>query len=256
MLDRIEIVEEPLIQALLILFIGLITGFVLGRLITRTLRFIGLDAMVEGTASERWLQRMGTSTSTFIGRIVSYFIYFGALLFALLLLGAIEGDIFWALAVAWLPHLFVAILILVIGVVVAEKLEMLVSERLQGLKLPDVKVVPKVVKYTIIYIAVLIALSQVGVATSALLILLLVYVLGILLVSVVALQDFLASGAGGVYLFLYEPYSIGDEVIIGEAEGVVQEITLFVTHVESDNREYVIPNRWFIREGALRVRTD
>jgi small-conductance mechanosensitive channel len=37
--------------------------------------------------------------------------------------------------------------------------------------------------------------------------------------------------------------------------GVVQEVDLFVTHVESDGEEYIIPNAKVFREGIVRVRS-
>ncbi|MFW6153075.1 MAG: mechanosensitive ion channel domain-containing protein [Halobacteriota archaeon] len=252
--EALDLLSTTPIQGLLVLLAGLILGFVLGRLTIRLLRLFGVDVMVEGTATERWLQRMGTSTPVVIGRLLSFFIYVGAILAALLIVGVIRGEIFWSLATAWLPHLFVAILVLVIGVILADKLELLTSERLQGIKLPEVSMIPSLVKYSVLFVAILIALGQVGVHTLALLILLSVYVLGLVLFTLVALQDFLASGAAGIYLLLREPYSIGDEVTIGEANGIVQEIDVFVTHIETDSREYVIPNRRILREGIVRVR--
>lgn len=252
--DALDLLGEPPIQAVVILLLGLIVGYILGRLVTRLLNILGVEGMVEGTGTERWLQRMGTSTSVMIGRLVAFFIYAGAVLAFLLIIGAIDGELFWSLATAWLPHLFVAIFVLIIGVIIADKAELLVSERLQGIKLPEVSVIPSIVKYTIIFVAVLIALGQVGVHILALLILLIVYVLGLVLFMLVALQDFLSSGAAGIYLLLREPYTIGDEVIISDATGVVQEIDVFVTHIETDDEEYIIPNRRLMREGVVRIR--
>jgi small-conductance mechanosensitive channel len=88
----------------------------------------------------------------------------------------------------------------------------------------------------------------------ALLVLLFLYFLGIIVFGVVALWDFLRSGAAGVYLLLEQPYSIGDRVRIGDSEGVVQEVDLFVTRVEEDDMEYVVPNRKVLREGVARER--
>lgn len=252
--EALELLGTRPIQALLVLLAGMLLGFILGGLTIRVLRLFGLDSMVEGTATERWLQRMGTSTPVVIGRLLSFFIYVAAILAALLIVGVIRGEIFWSLATAWLPHLFVAILVLVVGVVLADKLELLTSERLQGIKLPEVLIIPSMVKYSVLFVAILIALGQVGVHTIALLVLLSVYVLAIVLFTLVALQDFLASGAAGIYLLLREPYSIGDEVTIGEANGIVQEIDIFVTNIEADNREYVVPNRRILREGVVRIR--
>lgn len=246
--------DEPLVQALLILVVGLIAGFFLGRFTRRLLTVVGVPELVEGTGTERWLQRMGTSTVSFVASLVALFFYVAALLSAFLIIGAIRGDLFWALATAWLPHFFVAILIVTIGVVIADKVEIIVSERLQGMKLPEVAIIPAVIKYSIIFIALLIGLGQIGVHTTALIVLLTVYLFGLVFIVTIAVRDFLSSGAAGLYLLLREPFSIGDEVTIGEANGIVQEIEVFVTHIEGDDTEYIIPNRQFISDGVRRVR--
>lgn len=248
----VELAGEPFFQALLVIFFGIIAGYILGRLTTSLLDLIGVTALVEGTGTERWLQRMGTSTVVLVGRLVALFIYASAFLAAGFLIGALDGNVFWELATAWLPHLFVAILVLVVGIVLADKLEILVSERLQGIKLPDVALIPAVVKYTIIFVALLIALGQIGVDTTALLILLTMYVLAFVVLAVIALQDFLASGAAGIYLLLREPYTIGDEVVLDGTTGIVQEIDVFVTKIEGDDQEFIVPNRRFITQGVTR----
>lgn len=252
--EAVAYTSDPAIQALLVIGLGLLLGLILGRLTTRLLQVFRVGEMVEGTGTERWLQRMGTSTVRVIGRLVALFIYIASILYAVLIVGVIRGEIFWALATAWLPHLFVAVLVLVIGIVVADKVEILVSERLQGIKLPEVAIIPGIVKYSVIFIALLVALGQVGVDTTALLVLLSVYVFGMVLLGAVALRDLLASGAAGLYLLLRQPYTIGDEVTVGDATGVVQEVDVFTTYIESDDREFIVPNRRIVRDGMTRVR--
>ncbi|MCL7419258.1 MAG: mechanosensitive ion channel family protein, partial [Halalkalicoccus sp.] len=117
-------------------------------------------------------------------------------------------------------------------------------------KFPEVGLIGTVAKYSVIYVAVLIALGQLGIATNALLVLLAVYVFGLVFLGGIAGRDLLASGVAGLYLFLNEPYGIGDRVSIGEREGVVQEIELFVTRIEDDGTEYIVPNRTVFEEGA------
>jgi len=69
-----------------------------------------------------------------------------------------------------------------------------------GVKLPEVSVIPKLVKYSVLYVTFIIALGQIGVHVLALLILLTVYAIGIVIVGTVAFKDFLVSSAAGIYL--------------------------------------------------------
>jgi small-conductance mechanosensitive channel len=114
--------------------------------------------------------------------------------------------------------------------------------------------VPLAVKYTILLVAGLVALSQLGVAVNALLIVLFVYVGSVVLFTLVATHQLLTSAAAGVYLLLRQPYGIGDRVAIGDHEGIVQEVDVFVTHVEAEHREYVVPNHLVFRQGVVLVR--
>ena len=153
-----------------------------------------------------------------------------------------------------MPQLFIAVLVLVVGFIIADKAELVVSEYLRSVKLPEVSLIPKVVKYSLLYVVILIALAQVGVQVLALMILLTVYAAGVVIVGAFAFKDFLVSSAVGIYLLLNQPYSIGDHVRIGDRTGIVQEVDLFVTTVESDSEEYVIPNRQVFEEGIVKIR--
>ena len=144
---------------------------------------------------------------------------------------------------------------LVVGVLIGDKAEIVIGEWLRSIKLPEATIIPRLVKYSILYVAALIALSQLQVATGALLVLLAAYAFGVVFLGGLALKDLLSSAAAGIYLLLTEPYSIGDEVEIDGARGVVQEVDVFATTVENDGEEYVIPNRKVLREGAMRVRS-
>jgi len=105
----------------------------------------------------------------------------------------------------------------------------------------------------VLFVAILIALSQIGVAVLALIVLLGAYALALIVFTAIATHDLLASGTAGVYLLLNQPYSIGDEVKVGGQRGIVQEVDLFVTHIETDGEEHIIPNRTVLQDGIVRI---
>ncbi|RLM82197.1 mechanosensitive ion channel family protein, partial [Halobellus sp. Atlit-38R] len=110
------------------------------------------------------------------------------------------------------------------------------------------------VKYSVVYVATLIALGQVGVQTLALIVLLAAYAFALVLFAARATKDLVASAAAGVFLLLRQPYGIGDEVRVAGERGVVQEVDLFVTHIETDGEEHVLPNHAVFREGIVLIR--
>ena len=58
-----------------------------------------------------------------------------------------------------------------------------------------------------------------------------------------ALQGALGNIAGGIMLMVFRPFGVGDYVEAGGAEGVVKEISLFYTVLNTvDNKKVTIPN--------------
>ncbi|SDF76938.1 mechanosensitive ion channel domain-containing protein [Halorientalis regularis] len=246
--------SSPFLAASAIFIVGLVSGYLLGQFVGRALRAIGLPGVVEGTAFERSARGLGTSTVGLLSQLVAFSVYLGTTIAALDVAGVVAMAAVLPFFAAFLPQVFIAVLAVIAGLVVGDKAALLVSEHLRGVKLPEAGLIPTLVKYSIFYIAGLIALNQLNVSTQALLILLAAYVFGAIFLGGLAFRDLLSAGAAGVYLLLNEPYSIGDEIRVGDRTGIVQEVDLFVTHVENDGTEYIIPNQQILREGIVRIR--
>ena len=252
----VRLFQAQLVQASVVLGVGLVLGVFVGRLSKRLLQAASVPSLVEGTAFERSAQSLGLSTVTIVAGMASWFVYAVTVLATLNIVGVLSTQQLFQSFVGFVPQLFIAGLVVVVGFVVADKAELLVSERLRGVKLPEVTVVPKLVKYSVLYVVLLIALGQIGVQTLALVALLSVYTLGIVVLSAVALRDFLASGAAGLYLLMRQPYGIGDHVEIGDRDGIVQGMDVFVTRVENDTEEYIVPNSEVLEHGVVRLRDE
>lgn len=250
------LLDLPLLLVAILLIVGLGLGYLLGRVSRRILEAAGVPEAVEGTPFERSAQSIGTSTVSIISRMLSWFVYGVTVLGAIHLIRPTDRQYLSQTIVEFVPNLFVATLVVIVGFVVADKAELLVGERLRSVKLPEVTIVPRFVKYAVLYVAFLIALGQVGVETGALVVLLGVTFLGLVIVGAVALKDILSSATAGIYLLLRQPYGIGDEIVIGEREGVVQEMDVLVTHLESETDEYVVPNRKLFEDGVRRRRQN
>lgn len=246
---------DPVMFAVLVFISVVVVGYVFGQLLKQVLTAIGVPGIVEGTAFERAAQGLDSSTVAVVSRLSSWFIYGCGALFALYVVGVLNIALFFTQLTRLVPQVFVAVFAVIIGIVAGDKAELLVNERLRSVKLPEITLIGTIVKYSIIYVALLIALGQLGVATAALLILLSVYVFGAVFLAGVAGRDLLASGAAGIYLLLNQPYGIGDRVKIGDRTGVVQEVELFITRIEDDGTEYIVPNRTVFEEGASKHRT-
>lgn len=249
---QVSILREPLVLAIVV-FVGVVVlGYVFGQFTKQVLTAIGVGNAVEGTAFERTAQGLGSSTVSVVSRLSSWFIYGIGVLLALYVAGVLDVSLLFAEVTWLLPRAFIALFVVIAGIIAGDKVEVLINERLRGVKFPEVGLIGTIVKYSVIYVAILIALGQLGIATNALLVLLAVYVFGLVFLGGIAGRDLLASGVAGLYLFLNEPYGIGDRVRIGDRTGVVQEVELFVTRIEDDGTEYIVPNRTVLEEGASR----
>jgi small-conductance mechanosensitive channel len=252
--DLIAFFQQELVLGTLIIIAGIGVGLFVGRLIRRLLDRMGVNDSVEGTSFERTVQGFGTSTIALVSASVALLIVGVSILFALSVANVSTTTAFWESVAVFVPKLLVGIFVLIVGTVAGDKAALAVSERLKSVKLPEISLLPTFVKYSIFYVAALIALSQVGVATSALLVLLSAYLFGVVFLGGLAFKDLLTSAGAGVFLLLVQPYGIGDEVRIDDYEGIVQELTVFVTRIESDGTEYIVPNRRALQSGVVRKR--
>ncbi|GAB7094292.1 mechanosensitive ion channel [Halolamina litorea] len=216
----------------------------------------GLPESIEGTAFERTARGVGTSTVAILSQLSGWFIVILGAIVAISIAEPSYADQFWSQTTGFLPSLFVAVLILIVGIVVGDKVELFLTERLRSVKLPQIGIVPTAAKYSVFYVAFVLALDQIGVATFALVVLLALYALAIVVFGVVAGKQMLSSAAAGIYLFLNQPYGIGDTVKIGNQRGVVQEIDVFVTHIEAESEEYVVPNDRVFDGGIVIIHDD
>lgn len=237
-----------------VLVVGVALAYLVGMVGRRALVRAGLSEATEGTAFERTAREFGSSTAAIVawlgGALVAALAAVTALTVAnVQFAGFIRDDLTF-----YLPQVFVAILLLIAGIVLGDKIELLIAERLRSVKLPEVGVLPSAAKYAVIVVSVLLALEQIDVATDALVALLRIAALGTVVFTAIALWDVLPSGAAGIYLLLTQPYGIGDEVLIGDRRGIVQEVDVLVTRIESDDEEYIVPNRRVFRDGIVRVR--
>jgi small-conductance mechanosensitive channel len=230
-------VPERIWLALAVFVLAVALAWLVVKINAGLLRRAGLPETIEGTAFERTVRGIGTSTVAILSQLSGWFIVILGAIVAVSIAERSYAEQFWSRATGFFPSFFVAVLILIVGVIVGDKVELLLSERLRSVKLPQIGIVPTTAKYSVFYVAFVLALDQIGIATFALVVL-------------------LTSAAAGLYLFLNEPYGIGDTVKIGDERGVVQEIDVFVTHIESDGEEYIVPNDRVFEGGIVIVHDE
>ena len=148
----------------------------------------------------------------------------------------------WAWALTFLPRLGAALLILIAGFFLAGWAGRLIRGIAGRAPHIDETVKPflgTVVRYAVLLLFLVAALAQLGVQTASLL-----AVLGAAGLAIgLALQGTLQNIAAGIMLIYLRPFRVGDYIETPTVAGKVQEIGLFVTHLETgDGLFFFAPN--------------
>src|SRR5271156_1209321 len=128
------------------------------------------------------------------------------------------ADIAWAWAASFVPRLVAAGLILVVGVMAARCLSRAVydlSGRTRHIDPTLQPVLSSLIRYAILILVLIVALSQIGVQTASLL-----AVLGAAGLAIgLALQGTLSNLAAGIMLLIFRPFRVGHKVQVGGNTG-------------------------------------
>ncbi len=141
----------------------------------------------------------------------------------------------------FLPKVFFAALILLVGYFVVLAISKLLKKTLERFSLDPslISFFNKTAKVVMYVILILSALSAIGVSTTGL-----VAAFSACAVAIsLALKDSLSNIASGIMLLISKPFSTDDFVEIGEDSGTVMKIDLMHTTLKTiDNRHIIIPN--------------
>jgi len=143
--------------------------------------------------------------------------------------------------ITWAPRLVGAILVLIIGLWIINRLMVVISRAMKHSGL-DGSVVPFLSSLISVVLKVLLILSvagMLGIETTSF-----IALLGMLGLAIgMALQGTLGHFASGVMILLFKPYGVGDLVEIEGQLGHVEGIQVFNTVIRSpQNKQIIIPN--------------
>lgn len=144
--------------------------------------------------------------------------------------------------IAGSTNVLFAILILIIGLFIANKVNKIIyktGEKYEKLDNTLFRFLGSLGKYIILAFVVIAVLNRFGVETASI-----IALLGAAGLAVgLALQGTLSNLAAGVMLLLFRPYKVGDFIDAADRFGNVQEIDLFTTILETfDRQQIIIPN--------------
>ena len=131
-----------------------------------------------------------------------------------------------------------AILIFIIGKWLARLISKFAGVAMEKSKLNETlaSFLKNIIYYVLLIFVVIAALNKLGIETTSF-----VALVGAAGLAVgLALQGSLANFAAGVMLILFQPFKVGDEVDAGGASGIVKEIQIFSTIMETGDKKKII----------------
>jgi hypothetical protein len=176
---------------LIILIVGAILAKIVSKILTKVLQRVGFDRLVERGGIKKAMSKSKYDAAGILGKIVYYFIF-------LLVLSAAFGvfgpdnpvSAFLREIIAFLPNLFVAVLVLVIAAAAAAAVKELLESVLGGLSFGSV--LANAASLFIVALGVFFALDQLQIAP------LIVGGIFYALVALIVLPPIIAFGVGGI----------------------------------------------------------
>jgi len=145
----------------------------------------------------------------------------------------------WAMVLQYAPRALLAIITLVVGLWLINRLVHLVDTKLHERDPTLAKFLCGLISIILKSLLVISVASMIGIATTSF-----IAVLGAAGLAVgLALQGSLANFAGGVLILIFKPFRVGDVIEAQSYVGTVREIQVLYTVLDTfDNRRVVIPN--------------
>jgi len=165
--DGIIMFIPNLIVALIILAIGWAVGAIVEKGIVHFMRMIKFDEALKKAGFEDIVRRSGLNLNSgkFVGGLVKYFIIVVFLIASFDVLGLNQVTAFLQqVVVGYLPQLIIAVLILLVGGVVGDVLSRIVTATARTADLSSANILGAVSKWAVWVFAILVALSQMGIA--------------------------------------------------------------------------------------------
>lgn len=182
-----------LIGFLVILLVGWLIATALSKAVTFLLRKVGFDRLSERIGLTRLEQRMGVrmDAAGILGKIVYWFLFLIFLVPAADALGVPSISAILNELVAYIPNVFVAILVLFLGALAASVVASLVRGATASANMGNPNLYANIARYAIIGFAAIIALEQLKIAPD------LMNILFTAVVGAAAIAFGLAFGLGG-----------------------------------------------------------
>jgi len=183
-----------LLVALIIFVAGWAVGAVVGKAIMQVLSAVKLDKLFEKAGLGQALDKVGMkfSFSAFIGEIVRWFLVVVFLMTSLEVMGLTQVNIFLGnVVLGYLPQVIIAALIILIATVISDTAKRVIENSARAMGVASARFAGSLAKWAIWVFAIIIALSELGIAPAFM------QILFTGIIAMLAIAGGLAFGLGG-----------------------------------------------------------
>jgi Conserved TM helix len=180
-------IAPKLVLFLIILIVGWIVAKLIAKAVDKILERVGFDRAVERGGMRRALERSSYDASTIVSKIVYYGLLLIVLNFAFGVFGPNPVSELIAGVIAFLPRLFVALIIVVVAAAIAAAVRDIVSNALSGFSYG--RALGTLASVFILGLGIIAALNQVGIALTV--------TLPVLVAVLATIGGILVVGVGG-----------------------------------------------------------
>jgi len=182
-----------LLGAVIVFIIGWLIAVILGKLAAQVIRVLRIDQILEKIGFKKSLARanLKLNSGKFIGELIKWFFIIVFLMAATDILKLPQVTEFLKRILLYIPHLIVAVLILLAAVLISNFLQKLVKASVEAADLRGGNFLGSMTKWAVLVFAVLAALLQLGIVPA------LIQTIFTGLVAALAIAVGLAFGLGG-----------------------------------------------------------
>ena len=233
--------------ALVILLIGFVVAFICKKVSTTLFRRLGLDRFGKTAGVSDVMGDAGLSRrpSILAGKIIFWFVLFIFLVPAANSLGLDELVRIFKGFISFIPKIFIALVVIILGIMFAQYLRQLIAEKPATIGSNSAKTLGNLVYGVMVTVIVLVALEQLDIETSLLYNIITLVVGGIMLGLALAVGLGSREVAGNLLAGVYarEQFSPDTRLEVGDVEGKIVEVnTLNTLILTTDNTTISLPN--------------
>lgn len=166
----------------------------------------------------------------------------------------------------FMTNIVIAIVIILIGFIIGRILGKLIQGILHELELNKIlekaglnisieELLGHLTSYFIYFIAVVMALNQIGITTIILNILIGAFIVIVIISLILAFKDFIPNMVAGIFIHQKRFINIGDKIKLNDIEGRIIDINLVETQIETKDKDIIyIPNSLLTKKNIIKIR--